>query len=83
MEKIETQKAVGKILGADVTEVVPGVKKGPLFKKGHIIRKDDIVPLLSIGKHYVWIFSEREGFIHEDDAATEMMSLIKKENRHY
>jgi len=80
MEKIKTQKAIGKILGADVTEVVPDVKKGPLFKKGHIIRKDDIVPLLSIGKHYVWIFSEREGFIHEDDAATEMMNLVKKEN---
>jgi len=80
MEKIKTEKAVGKILGSDVTEVIPGVRKGPLFKRGHIIKEEDIGELLSIGKHYVWIFGKDEGFIHEDNAAKEMMRLLKGKN---
>lgn len=80
MEKIKTEEAVGKILGADVTEVIPDVKKGPLFKRGHIIAKPDVEKLLSIGKHYVWIFGKDEGFIHEDDAGRKMMELIKGDN---
>ncbi len=80
MEKIKTEEAIGKILGADVTEVIPGAKKGPLFKRGHIIAKPDVEKLLSIGKHYVWIFGKDEGFVHEDDAGRKMMELIKGDN---
>lgn len=80
MEKIKTENAVGKILGSDVTEIVPGVKKGPLFKRGHIIKNDDIEKLLSIGKHYVWVFSKDEGFIHEDDAALTIMKAVSGKN---
>ena len=80
MEKIKTEEAIGKILGADVTEVIPDVKKGPLFKRGHIIAKPDVEKLLSIGKHYVWIFGKDEGFVHEDDAGRKMMELIKGNN---
>jgi hypothetical protein len=35
MNKVKTENAVGKALGADVTEIILGVKKGPLF-----LRKD-------------------------------------------
>ncbi len=80
MEKIKTEKSVGKILGADVTEVIPDVKKGPLFKRGHVIRKEDVEKLLSIGKHYIWIFGKDEGFIHEDDAGRKLMELLKGNN---
>ncbi len=80
MEKIKTEESVGKVLGADVTEIIPGIKKGPLFKRGHIIEKKDIDKLLSIGKHYIWVFGEDEGFIHEDDAAKEMMKMLSGEN---
>ena len=77
MKKIKTEEAVGKILGADVTEVIPGIKKGPLFKRGHIIKQEDIEKFLSIGKHYVWIFEKDEGFVHEDDAGRLMMEAVK------
>lgn len=80
MEKIKTEDAVGKILGADVTEIIPGVKKGPLFKRGHIIEESDVEKLLSIGKHYVWVFGEDEGFIHEDDAGKELMKAVSGNN---
>ena len=39
---IETTKAVGEVLCHDVTKIVPGEFKGRLFKKGHIIREEDI-----------------------------------------
>jgi hypothetical protein len=80
MKKVRTEEAVGKILGADVTEVIPDVKKGPLLKRGHIIQKEDIEKLLSIGKHYIWVFGEDEGFIHEDDAGKKLMELLKGDN---
>ncbi len=80
MEKVKTEQSIGKVLGSDVTEVIPGVKKGPLFKRGYIIKEEDIEKLLSIGKHYVWVLSKDQGFIHEDDAAKEMMQAIKGEN---
>jgi hypothetical protein len=51
MEKVKTEDAVGRILASDVTEIVLGVKKGPLFKKGHLIAEEDISKFLSIGKH--------------------------------
>ncbi len=80
MEKVKTENAVGKILGSDVTEIVPGVKKGPLFKRGHIIKKRDVEKLLAIGKHYVWVFSKDEGFMHEDDAALTIMKAVSGRN---
>ena len=80
MEKVKTENAVGKILGSDVTEIIPDVRKGPLFKRGHIIKKEDVEKLLSIGKHYVWVFSEDKGFIHEDDAALSIMKALSDKN---
>ena len=80
MEKVKTEEAIGKILGSDVTEVVPDVGKGPLFKRGHVIKKEDVEKLLSIGKHYIWVFSEDEGFIHEDDAALAIMKVVSGKN---
>lgn len=32
-----------------VTQIIPGEFKGRLFKKGHIIKEEDIEKLLSIG----------------------------------
>jgi len=36
MEKVKTEDAVGRILASDVTEIVPTVKKGTLFKKAQV-----------------------------------------------
>jgi hypothetical protein len=81
MEKVKTEDAVGKILASDVTEVVLGVKKGPLFKRGHLIVEEDIIKLISIGKHYLWVESDvKNSSVHEDIAAVEMMEGIKGDN---
>ena len=46
MQSIPVGKAIGHVLAHDVTRIVPGQNKGPAFKKGHIIRKQDVETLL-------------------------------------
>ena len=49
MKEIRTEDAVGHILCHDITQIIKDVKKGVLFKKGHIVRDEDIPLLLSVG----------------------------------
>ena len=76
MKVVETQKAVGMVLGHDITEIVPGEFKGVAFKKGHVISEDDIERLLRIGKEHIYIFEIDEGQMHEDEAAISLGQLI-------
>ena len=47
MKKIRTVDAVGHVLCHDITQIIRGVHKGPVFRKGHIIQPEDIPVLLS------------------------------------
>ena len=52
---IPVEQAVGARLSRDVTRIVPGGFKGPAFRKGHIIRPEDIPNLLEIGKEHIYV----------------------------
>ena len=54
MKEIRTEDAVGHILCHDITQIIKDVKKGVLFKKGHIVREEDIPLLLSVGKEHLY-----------------------------
>lgn len=69
MKYIKTEDAVGQVLCHDITQIIPGEKKGPVFKKGHIVQKEDIPVLLSVGKEHLYVWEKREGILHEDEAA--------------
>ena len=69
MKRIKTEDAVGHVLCHDITQIIPGQKKGPVFKKGHIVRAEDIPVLLSVGKENLYVWEKREGMLHEDEAA--------------
>ncbi len=69
MRAVPVEKAVGMVLGHDVTEIVPNFFKGRAFKKGHIIEPDDIEKLLDIGKERIYVYEPSEGIVHEDMAA--------------
>ena len=47
MKEIRTENAVGHVLCHDITQIIKDEKKGVLFKKGHIVKEEDI-PLLLI-----------------------------------
>lgn len=80
MKTIRTEDAVGQVLGHDLTQIIKGVSKGPRFKKGHIIKEEDIPVLLSMGKEHIYILEVAEDEYHEEDAAFEIANKIAGEN---
>ena len=39
MKLIKTEEAVGSVLCHDITQIIPGVVKDAVFRKGHVVRK--------------------------------------------
>ncbi|MGL4607023.1 MAG: molybdopterin-binding protein [Eubacteriaceae bacterium] len=76
MKTIKTKDAVGMVLGHDLTQIIRGDYKGPRFKKGHIVKKEDIDVLLSMGKENIYILELDKNTIHEDDAAFRISRAI-------
>ncbi|MCB2297508.1 molybdopterin-binding protein [Clostridium tagluense] len=74
MKKIPVKDAVGSVLCHDITQIIPGVVKDIAFKKGHIIKEEDIPLLLSIGKENLFVWEKKEGYLHENDAAERLRS---------
>lgn len=72
MKIVPIEEAVGMVLGHDITEIIPGEFKGVAFKKGHIIKAEDIEKLLDIGKRNIYILEIKEGILHEDEVAERM-----------
>ena len=52
MKEIKTEDAIGSVLCHDITEIVKDQRKGPHFKKGHIIQEEDIPVLRSALSEY-------------------------------
>lgn len=46
MKKIETKDAVGHVICHDITIIVKDQIKDTAFRKGHIVREEDIPKLL-------------------------------------
>ena len=69
MKLIKTEDAVGQVLCHDMTQIIPGKYKGARFRKGHIVTKEDIPVLLSMGKENLFVFALDENMLHENDAA--------------
>ena len=76
MKQIRIEDSVGCILSHDVTKIVPGEFKGMLFKKGHVIREEDIPKLLDIGKEHIYVWEPKKGQLHENDAAIRVKDLV-------
>lgn len=69
MKLIKTEDAIGQVLCHDITQIIPGVTKDAVFRKGHIIREEDIPVLLSVGKEHLYIWEYDENTLHENEAA--------------
>lgn len=75
MKMIKTKDAVGRVLLHDITRIVPGEFKGRAFKKGHVIKEEDIEILLSIGKDNIYVWEDTPGLVHENDAAEVLIDI--------
>ena len=80
MKMIKTTDAVGKVLCHDITQIIKGVTKDVVFKKGHIIKEEDIPVLLSVGKDNIYIWEKDEKMLHEDQAASILFNICKGKN---
>ena len=78
MKKIQVEKAVGMALCHDITAMRDGFK-GAEFRRGHVIREEDIPRLLDIGKKTVFVWEENAGEIHEEDAARRLAAMCPEE----
>ncbi len=80
MKTIPCAEAVGTVLCHDITRIVPGVSKGPAFRKGHIITEEDIPVLLSIGKENIYVYEQQPGVLHENEAALRIARAVAGKN---
>ena len=79
LQTIRVEEAVGKILSHDITKVVKGETKGASFKKGHVIKLEDIPELLKLGKENIYILELDQTDIHEDVAGIRLGTAVSGE----
>lgn len=80
MKLIKTEDAVGSVLCHDITQIIPGVVKDAVFRKGHIVAEEDIPVLLSVGKEHLYVWEKQEGMLHENDAAEVLRQVCQGEH---
>lgn len=77
MRLINTVDAIGHVLCHDMTQIIPGVVKDARFRKGHVVKAEDIPVLLSMGKERLYVFESQPGMLHEDEAALRLLALCQ------
>ncbi len=73
---IPVEEAVGMVIPHDLTEIRPGEFKGPAFRKGHVIRAEDIPRLKRMGKDHIYALELEPGELHEDEAALRLAKAV-------
>jgi hypothetical protein len=76
MQVVKTVDAIGMVIGHDLTEIVPGSFKGAAFRKGHVVRTEDIDHLLRMGKEHLYVMKLKPDEIHEEEAAIALGKMI-------
>ncbi len=80
MKLIQTVDAEGAVLCHDITQIIKGVTKDAVFRKGHVVTKEDIPVLLSVGKDQLYVWEQEEGMVHENDAAEILCVMCRGEH---
>ena len=82
MKLIKTEDAIGHVLCHDITQIIKGVTKDAVFRKGHIVTAEDIPVLLSVGKENLYVWENNENMLHENDAAEILYEICAGDNMH-
>jgi molybdenum cofactor synthesis domain-containing protein len=80
LKVIPVEDAVGLPLAHDITEIVPGKHKGPAFRRGHLIRQEDVAKLLDVGKANIYVMELENDELHEEDAARRLAKAAAGDN---
>ena len=82
MKLIKTEDAVGHVLCHDITQIIKGVTKDAVFRKGHVVKKEDIPVLLSVGKEHLYVWEKDDTKWHENEAAEILYDICAGANMH-
>lgn len=76
---IPLEEAIGSTLAHDITEIRPGVFKGPAFRKGHSVCQEDLCHLQRLGKNHLYVIDLAADEIHENEAAAILAAALAGE----
>ena len=79
MKSMRTVDAVGQVLCHDITQIIRGVTKDARFRKGHIIKEEDIPVLLSLGKDHIYVWEKDASMLHENEAAEILRGICQND----
>lgn len=79
LKSIPLEQTVGSTLAHDITEIRPGVFKGPAFRKGHTVCQEDICHLQRLGKNHLYVIDLADDEIHENEAAAILAAALAGE----
>jgi formylmethanofuran dehydrogenase subunit E len=69
---VPLEEAPGRRLLHDMTQIIPGESKGPVFKKDQIITVGDLCRLQQMGRQHLYVAAENPvgpEWVHENEAA--------------
>jgi len=77
---VPLEEAVGRKLLHDMTEIKPGVSKGPAFHRGQTVTPGDLCRLQRMGRMSVYVEEPSgesfQSFVHEEEAASAMADVL-------
>jgi len=77
---VHVDNAIGMALSHDMTQIdLKNGFKGARFKRGQILREEDIPLLKSMGKETISVLELGQGEVHEDDAASRLAERLSGE----
>lgn len=80
LKVIPVEEAIGLPLAHDIIEIVPGKHKGPAFRRGHVIRPEDVSKLLDVGKAHIYVMELEKDELHEEEAARRLAKAAAGSN---
>ena len=84
MKLVRVEDAVGQVLCHDITRIIRGVTKDAVFRKGHVIREEDIPVLLNVGKEHIYVWENDERMLRHPfciSQATAKYDFVRKKSK--
>ena len=86
LKSVPVEQAAGQKTLHDMTQIIPGEKKGPAFKRDQEISAGDLCRLQTMGRQNVYVLDvepDRSEWIHEDRAALAFAKAMSGEGVTY
>lgn len=79
LSAVPLEQAPGHKVLHDMTQIIPGESKGPVFKKGQVLTVGDLCRLQQMGRQQVYVEADNQPgpeWVHEDQAAVALAGAM-------